>query len=125
MKTYLDYAVVAAVSLPLAALAACAQVSTLASTVSADAPQVASALDTICGSLVPAAEATANALAKGGAVNTIQSAEDNYVTPACSAAKSAAAVVDSGWLANVVASLVTTAANGQTSAAPAPQGGGN
>jgi benzoyl-CoA reductase/2-hydroxyglutaryl-CoA dehydratase subunit BcrC/BadD/HgdB len=123
MKTYLDYAVVAAVSLPLVGLAACAQVSSLASTVSADAPQVVSALDTICGSLVPAAEATANALAKGGAAATIQSAEDNYVTPACAAAKTAIAAVDSGWLANVVASLVTTAANSQP--ATAAQGGGN
>lgn len=118
MKTRLDYAIVAAVCLPLVALAACAQVSSLASTVSADGPQVASALDTICGSLVPAAEATANALAKGGAAATIQSAEDNYVTPACTVAKTTVTAVDSGWLANVVASLITTAANSQPSAAP-------
>lgn len=123
MKTHVECAIVAVVT--LAALTACTQVSSLASAVSSDAPQVASALDTICGSLVPAAEATANALAKGGAAATIQSAEDNYVTPACSAAKTAAAAVDSGWLANVVASLVTTAANSQPSAAPAPQSGGN
>lgn len=123
MKTYLDCAIVAAVS--LVALAACTQVSSLASAVSSDAPEVASALETICGSLVPAAEATASALAKGGAAATIQSAEDDYVTPACVAAKTAAAAVDSGWLANVVASLVTTAANSQPGAAPAPMGGGN
>lgn len=123
MRTYLDYAVVAAAS--LVALTACTQVSSLASAVSSDAPEVASALDTICGSLVPAAEATANALAKGGAAATIQSAEDDYVTPACTVAKTAAAAVDSGWLASVVANLVTAAANSQPSAAPAPQGGGN
>jgi hypothetical protein len=118
MKFHLDYAIVAAIS--LAALTACTQASSLASAISSDAPQVASALDTICGSLVPAAEATANALAKGGAAATIQSAENNYVTPACAAAKTAAAAVDSGWLANVVASLVTAAANSQPAAAPAP-----
>jgi hypothetical protein len=126
MKRIPEYLTVAGIALPLAIVAACAQISSVASTVSTDAPQVASALETICNNLVPAAEATANALAKGGAATTIQAAETNYVTPACAATKIAATAVDSGWLANVVASLVTTAANSpSTSTTPAPQNGGN
>lgn len=125
MKQILEYLAVAGAAMSLTAIAACSQVSSAVSIAVTDAPQVASALETICNDLVPAAEATANALAKGGAAATIQSAETNYVTPACAAANSAATAVDSGWLANVVASLVTTAANGQQSATPAPSGGGN
>ena len=120
-----EYVAVTGIALPLALIAACAQVSSVVSTASSDAPQVASALETICNNLVPAAEATVNALAKGGAAATIQAAETNYVTPACAAAKTAATAVDSGWLANVVASMVTTAANGPPNAAPEPTTGGN
>lgn len=125
MKRALEFLAVAGIALPLVLLAACAEISSVVSTVSADAPQVASALDTICNDLVPAAEATADTLAKGGAAATIQSAETNYVTPACSAAKVAATAVDSGWLANVVANLVTTATSGQTNAGTTSPSGGN
>ena len=123
MKRLPEYLLVAGIALPLTLVTACAQISSAVSTASADAPEVASALETICNNLVPAAEATANMLAKGGAAATIQSAETNYVTPACAAAKTAATAVDSGWLANVVASLVTTAANGASGTAT--QNGGN
>ncbi len=125
MKQMLEYLAVATAVASLTAVAACSEISSVVSAAAADAPQVASALETICNDLVPAAEATANALAKGGAATTIQSAETEYVTPACAAANTAATAVDSGWLANVVASLVTTAANGQASATPAPSSGGN
>jgi hypothetical protein len=125
MKQVPEYLIVAGAVASLIAITACSQVSSVVSTAVADAPQVASAVATICNDLVPAAEATANALAKGGAATTIQSAETNYVAPACAAASSAATAVDSGWLANVVASLVTTAANGQASATTAPSSGGN
>lgn len=123
MKRLPEYLLVAGIASALTMVTACAEVSSVVSSVSADAPEVASALETICDDLVPAAEATANALATGDAATTIQSAETNYVTPACAAAKTAAVVVDSGWLANVVASLVTTAANGASGTAT--QTGGN
>jgi hypothetical protein len=120
-----EYLIVASLAIPLLAVAGCAEVSSVASEVSADAPQVASALTTICNSLVPAAEATVNALAKGGAATTIQADEAKYVTPACAAAKTAAAAIDSGWLANVVAGMVSNAAISQTAAAPTPPNGGH
>jgi hypothetical protein len=116
---------IAGIALPLVIVAGCAQISSVVSAASADAPAVANALDTICQDLVPAAEATANALAKGGAAATIQSTETNYVTPACDAAKTAAQAVDSGWLANLVATMLSTAATSQTAAAPTTSNGGN
>jgi len=119
-----EYLLIAALAAPLT-LAGCAEVSSVASTVSADAPQVASALTTICSTLVPAAEATVNALAKGGAAATIQADEATYVTPACAAAKTAAAVIDTGSLANAVAAMVSSAAASQKMTTPSATGGGH
>ena len=122
MNRVREHLAVAGLAVSLTSIAACSQGSSVANAVATDAPQVASALEAICNNLVPTAEATANALAKGGAATTIQSAEADYVTPACAAANAAAIAVNSGWLADVVGSLVTTTANGQESAAP-PKGG--
>jgi hypothetical protein len=116
---------VAGIALPLVAVSACTQLSSVVSAAAADAPSVADAVQTICKDLVPAAEATANALAKGGAAATIQATENNYVAPACEAADAAAQAVDSGWLANLVATMISTAATSQTAAAPTPSNGGN
>ena len=125
MKRTPEYLIVASLAVPLVLVAACAEVSSVASAVSADAPQVASVLTTICNSLVPAAEATVNALAKGGAAATIQADEAKYVTPACAAAKTAVTAIDSGWLAKVVAGMVSSAAISQAATAPATPNGGN
>jgi len=103
------------------ATAACAQLQSVAN----DAPAVASAAQTICQDLVPAAEATAIALAQGGAATEIEDTEANYIDPACKAVGVAATAVDSGWLAAVVANLGTTAATGQPGAASAGQRAGN
>ncbi|MGH6982429.1 MAG: hypothetical protein ACREFC_14605 [Stellaceae bacterium] len=124
MRRSAEYLIVASLAVPLAMVAACAQISSVAGTVATDAPQVADAIATICNNLVPAAEATVNALAKGGAAATIQADEAKYVTPACIAAKTAATAIDGGWLAKVVAGMVSTAAGSQTAAAPAAQDGG-
>jgi hypothetical protein len=122
MKPIFAGLALAGIAVPLVIVSACTQLSSFVSTASADAPVVATALTTICQNLVPAAEATANALAKGGAAATIQSTETNYVAPACAVAKTTAAAVDSGWLANLVATMISTAA---TSTASATQNGGN
>lgn len=97
--------------------ASCAELSTVAR----DAPAAASAAATICQNLVPAAEATANALASGNAASQVRSTEVDYIDPACEAVTLTASAVDSGWLANVVANLTSTAATGQPGAAPAGQ----
>jgi hypothetical protein len=108
----------------IATLALGAGCTPVATAISADAPQVAATLDTICNDLVPAAEATADALAKGGAAATIQSAEAGYVTPACAAARSAASAVDSGWLATVIANVESAMGDDPSSTpAAAPSGG--
>jgi hypothetical protein len=116
---------VAGIALPLVIVSACTQISSVVSAASADAPAVADAVQSICQNLVPAAEATANALAKGGAAATIQATENNYVAPACDVANTAAQAVDSGWLANLVATMISTAATSQTAAAPTTSNGGN
>jgi hypothetical protein len=118
------YLAVAGIAVPRATIAACAQISSAVEAATADAPQVAAAFGTICNVLAPAAEVTANALAKGGATATIQSAETNYVTPACDAAKTAATAIDSGWLTDVVTGLATAAGNGQSTAVTPMQDGG-
>lgn len=124
MKRGAEFLLIASLVAPLILVAGCAEVSSVASTVSTDAPEVASVLSTICNTLVPAAEATVNALAKGGAAATIQADEAKYVTPACAAAKTAATAINSGWLANAVAAMVSGAAASQTATTPATTSGG-
>ncbi|MGH6988826.1 MAG: hypothetical protein ACREFD_17360 [Stellaceae bacterium] len=60
-------------------IAACSGVQSAAN----NAAAVASAAQTICKNLVPAAEKTANAIAKGNTLTKVQDTETNYIDPAC------------------------------------------
>jgi hypothetical protein len=104
----------ATVAILFLGVAGCSELQSLAN----ETPAVASAAQEICQNLVPAAEATANAVAKGGALAKVEDTETNYINPACTAVETAANAVDSGWLANVVANLTSTAATGQPGTAP-------
>jgi len=111
----------AAMMLALAVLPACAPVSPSADAIASDASSVASDLAVICQTLVPAAEAAATALAKGGAAATLQATENDYVTPACAAASA----LGGGWLADVIADMIFSGTAGQQNPAAALPGGGH
>jgi len=113
----------AAMILALAVLPACTPISPAADAIASDASGVASNLAVICQTLVPAAEATANALAKGGAAATLQATENDYITPGCAAANTAASALGDGWLADVMADMIFSTAGQQNPAAASPGGG--
>ncbi|HEY5209884.1 MAG TPA: hypothetical protein VIJ42_10620 [Stellaceae bacterium] len=111
----------AAMMLALAVLPACAPVSPSADAIASDASGVASNLALICQTLVPAVEATATALAKGGAATILQTTENDFVTPACAAANA----LGDGWLADVMADMIFSGTAGQQNPAAASPGGGH